>query len=119
MIFKIGSFFRLICLLVVLAAVVVGQRSGSHPSRVRSTMTPETKVLVDNAIGIVCTQAKLDPQSSVAIDEMQARPSLPVNTPEAKAGAERAQRLLPAAKNLTITALRQLAVEYGLDKSPK
>jgi hypothetical protein len=119
MIFKIGSFFRLICLLVVLAAVVVGQRSGSHPSRVRSTMTPETKVLVDNAIGIVCTQAKLDPQSSVAIDEMQARPSLPVHSPEAKAGAERAQRLLPAAKNLTINALRQLAVEYGLDKSPK
>jgi hypothetical protein len=82
-------------------------------------MTPETKVLVDNAIGIVCTQAKLDPQSSVAIDEMQARPSLPVHSPEAKAGAERAQRLLPAAKNLTINALRQLAVEYGLDKSPK
>jgi hypothetical protein len=119
MIFKVGSFFRLICLLVVLAAVVVGQRSGSHPSRVRSTMTPDTKVLVDNAIGIVCTQAKLDPQSSVAIDEMQARPSLPVHSPEAKAGAERAQRLLPAAKNLTINALRQLAVEYGLDKSPK
>jgi hypothetical protein len=119
MIFKIGSFFRLICLLVVLTAVAVGQRSGSHPSRVRSTMTPETKVLVDNAIGIVCTQAKLDPQSSVAIDEMQARPSLPVHSPEAKAGAERAQRLLPAAKNLTINALRQLAVEYGLDKSPK
>jgi hypothetical protein len=119
MIFKIGSFFRLICLLVVLTAVAVGQRSGSHPSRMRSTMTPETKVLVDNAIGIVCTQAKLDPQSSVAIDEMQARPSLPVHSPEAKAGAERAQRLLPAAKNLTINALRQLAVEYGLDKSPK
>jgi hypothetical protein len=82
-------------------------------------MSPETTALIDNAIGIVCTQAKLDPQSSVAIDVMQAKPSLPVHSPEAKAGAERAQRLLPAAKNLTINALRQLAVEYGLDKSPK
>ena len=119
MIFKLGPFFRLICVVVVLAAVVVGQRPGSHPSRVRSSMTPEAKALVDDAIGIVCTQAKLDPQSSVAIDEMQARPSLPVQSPEAKAGAERAQRLLPAAKNLTINALRQLAVEYGLNKSPR
>jgi hypothetical protein len=119
MIFKLGPFFRLISVVVVLAVVAVGQRSGSHPSRVRSSMTPEAKALVDNAIGIVCTQAKLDPQSSVAIDEMQARPSLPVQSPEAKAGAERAQRLLPAAKNLTINALRQLAVEYGLNKSPR
>ena len=118
MIFKIGSFFRLICVLVALAAVVTGQK-GSHPSRVRSTMTPEARALVDDAIGIVCTQAKLDPQSSVAIDEMQAKPSLPVQSPEAKAGAERAQRLLPAAKSLTLSSLRQLAVEYGLNKSPK
>ena len=118
MIFKIGSFLRLICVVVVLAAVVLGQK-GSHPSRVRSTMTPEARELVDNAIGIVCTQAKLDPQSSVAIDEMQARPSLPVQSPEAKAGSERAQRLLSAAKSLTISSLRQLAVEYGLNKSPK
>lgn len=118
MIFKIGSFFRLICVLVALTAVVAGQK-GSHPSRVRSTMTPEARALVDDAIGIVCTQAKLDPQSSVAIDEMQAKPSLPVQSPEAKAGAERAQRLLPAAKSLTLSSLRQLAVEYGLNKSPK
>lgn len=116
---RFPHLLRLVLASLLLVSVVVGQRTGSHPSRVRSTMTPEAKALVDNAIGIVCTQAKLDPQSSVAIDEMQARPSLPVNTPEAKAGAERAQRLLPAAKNLTITALRQLAVEYGLDKSPK
>ena len=118
MIFKIGSFFRLICVLVALVSVVAGQK-GSHPSRVRSSMTPEARALVDDAIGIVCTQAKLDPQSSVAIDEMQAKPSLPVQSPEAKAGAERAQRLLPAAKSLTLSSLRQLAVEYGLNKSPK
>lgn len=117
--FKIPSFVRLILASLLLAAVVLGQKSGSHPSRVRTTMPAETKALVDNAIGIVCTQAKLDPQSSVAIDEMQARPSLPIQSPEAKAGAERAQRLLPAAKALTLNSLRQLAVDYGLNKSPK
>ena len=82
-------------------------------------MPPETKVLVDNAIGIVCTQAKLDPQSSIAIDDMQARPSLPIQSPEAQAGAERAQRLLPLAKTLMINSLRQLVTDYGLEKSPK
>jgi len=117
--FKIPSFFRFILVSLLLASVVVGQRSGSHSSRVRSSMTPEDKALVENAIGIVCTQAKLDPQSSIAIDDMQARPSLPVQSPEAKAGAERAQRLLPEAKKLAINSLRQLTVEYGLNKSPR
>ncbi len=118
--FKIRLFIRVICVSLVLVPVVPAQRSGSHPTRNRvASMAPEAKALVENAIGIVCTQAKLDPQSSVAIDEMQARPSLPVHSPEAKAGAERAQRLLPVAKSLVISSLRQLAAEYGLDKSPK
>ena len=82
-------------------------------------MSTEAKALVEEAIGIVCTQAKLDPQSSVAIDEMQARPSLPVHSPEARAGAERAQRLLPVAKSLVAKSLRQLTTDYGLQKSPK
>src|SRR4029079_15312281 len=38
-------------------------------------------------------------------------------TPEAKAGAARAQRLLPVAKTLVIDALQQLAKEYGLDRN--
>ena len=94
-------------------------RSGSHTTRVRPTMSPEAKALLEEAIGVVCTQAKLDPKSSVAIDEMQARPSLPVQSPEARAGAERAQRLLPLAKTLVITALRQISTEYGFQNSPR
>ena len=82
-------------------------------------MSAETKALVEEAIGVVCTHAKLDPNSSVAIDEMQARPSLPVQSPEARAGAARAQRLLPIAKTLVAQTLRQLATEYGLRKSPR
>jgi hypothetical protein len=82
-------------------------------------MSPEAKALVEEAIGLVCTQAKLDPIGSVAIDEMQARPSLPLHSPEARTGAERAQRLLPLAKTLVITALRQLSTEYGFEKSPR
>jgi hypothetical protein len=82
-------------------------------------MSAEAKALLEQAIGVVCTQAKLDPISSVAIDEMQSRPSLPVHSPEARAGAERAQRLLPRAKELAVTSLRQLTVEYGLEKSPR
>jgi hypothetical protein len=49
---------------------------------------------------------------------MQARPSLPVRSPEAVAGAQRAQRLLPVTKALVIVSLRQLARDYGF-RNPK
>jgi len=80
-------------------------------------MSPEAKALLEDAIGVVCTQAKLDPKSSIAIDEMQARPSLPLQSPEARAGAERAQRLLPIAKEFVVSSLRQLSTEYNLQNS--
>lgn len=82
--------------------------------RAHASMSPEARALLEQAIGVVCTQAKLDPKSSIAIDEMQARPSLPLHSPEARAGAERAQRLLPVAKELVINSLRQLSTEYGV-----
>src|SRR5262245_27327034 len=92
-------------------------KTGSHTSRARVTMTPAARALVEEAIGVVCTQAKLDPRASLAIDDMQARPSLPVQSQEARDGAERAQRLLPVAKNLVISSIRQLIIEYGLQDS--
>lgn len=111
--------FTVLCLFVALSFSAFAQKSGSHSTRGRASMSPEAKALVEDAIGVVCTQAKLDPKSSIAIDEMQARPSLPIQSPEAKDGAERAQRLLPIAKDLVISSLRQLVVEYGFEKSAK
>lgn len=107
------------CVFLMLSLPGFGQRindgkSGSHTARVRGSMTPAARALVEEATGVVCTQAKLDPKGSLAIDDMQARPSLPVNAPEARAGAARAQRLLPVAKNLVISALTQLVNEYGI-----
>ena len=114
---------RILCLFVACFVGVLPSfaqtKSGSHSSRKPASMSAEAKALVEEAIGVVCTQAKLDPQSSVAIDEMQARPSLPIHSPEARAGAERAQRLLPLAKSLVVKSLRQLTAEYDLQKSPK
>jgi hypothetical protein len=103
----------------VLFASVSVSFAQSKPTRAHASMSPEAKALLEQAIAIVCTQAKLDPNSSIAIDEMQARPSLPVQSPEARAGAERAQRLLPVAKELVINSLRQLSIEYGFQKSAK
>jgi hypothetical protein len=48
---------------------------------------------------------------------MQARPSLPVESAEAVAGARRAQRLLPLTKLLVAGALRQLTRDYNLNRS--
>src|SRR4030095_13729134 len=93
------------------------EKTGSHSSRGLGGMSPGARALVEEPTGIVCTEAKIDPRSSLAIDEMQARPSLPVQTPEARAGAARAQRLLPLAKNLVITALKQLVIDYGLQNA--
>ena len=110
---------ELLCIFVICSSAFAQTKSGSHSSRKPASMSAEAKALVEEAIGVVCTQAKLDPQSSVAIDEMQARPSLPIHSPEARAGAERAQRLLPTAKSLVVKSLRQLSAEYDLHKSPK
>ena len=116
---RIRFLISVICVALTVLPVSLAQKSGARTNRGHASMPAETSALVDNAIGIVCTQAKLDPQSSVAIDEMQARPSLPIQSPEAQAGADRAQRLLPLAKSLMIRSLRKLTVEYGLNKSPK
>ena len=89
----------------------------TKPTRAHASMSPEAKALLEQAVAIVCTQAKLDPKSSIAIDEMQARPSLPIQSPEAREGADRAQRLLPVAKDLVISSLRQLSIDYGLQNS--
>lgn len=108
------KIFLVTLLLVCLSPAGAQNKPGQ---RAHASMSPEAKALLEQAIGVVCTQAKLDPKSSIAIDEMQSRPSLPLHSPEARAGAERAQRLLPVAKELVINSLRQLSTEYGVQKS--
>lgn len=81
----------------------------SHASE---PMSPEARQLVDRAIDVACRERRRDPKGSVPIDEMQGRPSLPVRSAEAIAGTERAQRLLPVAKDLVIESLNWLATEY-------
>lgn len=70
--------------------------------------------MVERAIGVTCAERLSDPLGSMAIDEMQARPSLPVGHPDAVAGARRAERVLPTTKKLVIDAITQLAKEYNL-----
>jgi hypothetical protein len=79
-------------------------------------MSLEARVLVDRAIDVICTERKKDPSGSHPIDEMQARPSLPIYSPEAVSGAQRAQRLLPIARELVAASIEKLATEYKLQK---
>lgn len=90
-------------------------RSGSHLERARPNPAADREV-VERAMTVVCFERRNDPLGSVPIDEMQARPSLPLAHPDAIAGAHRAQRLLPVAKELTVAALRQLAHEYNIEE---
>ena len=70
--------------------------------------------MVERAIGVTCAERVRDPLGSMPIDEMQARPSLPVSNPEAQAGARRAERLLPTTKRLVADTIGQLAKDYDL-----
>jgi hypothetical protein len=118
----VRNLFCILLAFTYLSPAVFAQKPNkteSHSTRKVASMSPEAKALLEEAAGVVCIQAKLDPKSSFAIDDMQARPSLPVHSPEARSGAERAQRLLPLAKDLVVKSLRQLSLEYGFQKSSK
>jgi hypothetical protein len=91
-----------------------GDRKSSH---LRMGMTPDDLEMLERAMTVVCLERQTDPKGSSPIDDMQARPSLPVQSPEAIAGAERAQRVLPIARELVLASLQQLAKQYQFPKT--
>ncbi|MBA3356885.1 MAG: hypothetical protein H0U18_13300 [Pyrinomonadaceae bacterium] len=91
-------------------------RKGSHSSALPESLSRDARNLVESAIDVICTERKKDPKGSHPIDEMQARPSLPVYSVEAVAGAQRAQRLLPVARDLVAASIEKLATEYKLQQ---
>src|SRR5437899_5498993 len=103
---------------LVLAPVSNAQRqpsrNGAHSTTTREPFSAADRRVVERAIGATCTERVRDPSGSVPIDEMQARPSLPVSNPEAVSGQHRAERLLPATRKLVVNAIIQLAKEYDL-----
>jgi len=121
-VFPFGPSF--ILSIAVLAAVVPfaissraqtrPRRSGAHSTTAREVFTPADRAIVERAIGVTCAERVRDPLGSMAIDEMQTRPSLPVSNPDAQAGARRAERLLPATRRLVANALVELAKDYDL-----
>jgi len=101
-------------------AVPSARAQSAEPQRAagRTEARRETDELVRRAMNAACAERELDPQGSAPIDEMQARPSLPLRHAEAVAGAERAERLLPVAKILAAESLRRLMREYGIRETP-
>jgi hypothetical protein len=116
------GFFLLVVVLAVLvppfgATAQKRVRNGSHPSGVRERLSKEDSETVEQAIGLVCSERVRDPKGSAPIDDMQKRPSMPLQAPEVIHGSERAQRLLPVAKSLAVDSLRKLSVAYKVDRS--
>jgi hypothetical protein len=112
-----GRLIVTLTLILVISSVSgLAQKRATEPqtSHSRNVLSGEAMELVDLASTVVCKERLTDPKGSVPIDDMQARPSLPVQSPEAVAGAKRAQRLLPVAKELVASSLRKLAREYDL-----
>jgi hypothetical protein len=92
-------------------------KGGKPPqSQPHETAQIEEQDIVERAMGAVCTERSRDPLGSVPIDVMQARPSLPLTHPDAVAGLKRAERLLPAAKELVVASLRDLSNEYNIEE---
>ena len=104
--------------LLVLAPVSNAQRqpsrNGAHSTTTREPFSSADRRIVERAIGATCAERIRDPSGSVPIDEMQARPSLPVSNPDAVTGQHRAERLLPATRKLVVNAIIQLAKDYDL-----
>ena len=90
------------------------RRNGAHSAAAPEIFTPVDRRIVEEAIGQTCSEQTRDPFSSMAIDEMQARPSLAVNNPDAVAGLRRAERVLPATRKLVVLTIVDLAKEYDL-----
>ena len=114
-----AQFVALLLWLVIVTAPtsVSGQkRSGSHARPARESLSAEDREVIDRAIGVVCSERSLDPKGSAPIDDMQKRPSLPLHDPAVVSGAERAQRLLPVARDLVANALRQLSASYKFNR---
>src|ERR1041384_8032624 len=90
------------------------RRSGAHSTIPRDVFTAADRRVVEHAIGATCAERIRDPFGSMPIDEMQSRPSLAVNNPDAIAGARRAERLLPTTRRLVTGAIIELARQYDL-----
>jgi len=108
----------LLCFALVCACLLSNVPIGRAQSRVQRSAAREIDELARRAMNVACTEREADPQGSAPIDEMQARPSLPLGHAEVVAGAQRAERLLPVAKNLAAEALRELLREYDIKESP-
>lgn len=123
---RVAVSFLLILLFIAGSFGALAQKQRKQKSRIKESLTShsrdslsaEAREMVELAGGIVCKERIRDPKGSVPIDDMQGRPSLPVRSPEAIAGAARAERLLPIAKSLVVVSLRRLAKEYGF-RNPK
>src|SRR6267142_1729158 len=58
------------------------KRNGSHSSARREKFSAEERETVEQAIGVVCSERVRDARGSVPIDDMQKRPSLPLQASE-------------------------------------
>jgi hypothetical protein len=92
------------------------QRAATTAAR-RVEAGREINELARRAMNVVCAEREQDPQGSAPIDEMQAMPSLPLRHADVSAGAARATRLLPVAKNLATESLRRLLREHDIRES--
>jgi hypothetical protein len=96
--------------------ILTAQAQTPTPSPPVTEISPALD-LVTRASVAVCAEREQDPLGSMAIDEMQARPSLPLLQEDVTAGAARAERLLPIARTLTTAALRTLARDAGVPEA--
>lgn len=110
-----GLSVVLVCVCQCLSLTVAHAQTRAATGRVEAR--PEFDELARRAMNAACAERELDPQGSVPIDEMQARPSLPLRHTEVLRGTERAERLLPVAKKLAAESLRGLLREHDIKES--
>jgi hypothetical protein len=112
---KTSSCAMLLAAACALSCVTIVAQTGST-SRVAMR---EGDIPVGRAEAAACAERELDPRGSAPIDVMQERASLPARHPEVLAGAARAERLLPLAKELAAETLSSLMSEGGVPEAAR
>ena len=112
-----GPFLWLTIGCLFLPVALFGQKRSSqsksveNPTSHSSHVSPPRFLLehINRQMATICTERVNDPLGSLPIDEMQMKPSLPVDNPAVLEGLKRSERLLPTARGLAIQALTDLA----------
>lgn len=98
-------------------STIRGHHQAGSTARAETTAAMPTASLLSRAVEATYFERHYDPKASASFDEMARWPRLSPQDARVRAGWARATRLLPVAKKLAASALRELLQEHQLSSA--